>query len=356
MDKLKIGIIGSGGIAQSRHIPTLQQLEDKVSIEGVYDINQDRAQEVAAAFSIARVYHNIERMLEEVDAVVICTPNKFHADIAVQALDRGIHVLCEKPMAITTEECERMIEAAEKTDSVLAIAFHYRFGPEAQIAKQMMENHEIGDPLVCRFQALRRRKVPGWGVFTNKELQGGGSLIDYGCHLLDLSLWLLGNPKPLEVMAKTYDRLSKAPNLTNEWGQFDQNTFNVEDHVTGYITFENDITMQLECSWAANIKEDTEQLSISGVEGGLQLFPFELYQSKYGTLLNSTAQINKIDNIEPYYQANNFVDSCTGEAELIVKPEQAMKVTKIVEALYESSETGKSVRFEENPTTFEESY
>ncbi len=92
---------------------------------------------------------------------------------------------------------------------------------------------------------------------------------------------------------------------------------------------------QLECSWAANIKEDTEQLSISGVEGGFQLFPFELYQAKYGTLLNSTAQINKIDNIEPYYQANNFVDACTGERNLLLNPEQAMKVTKIVEALIE---------------------
>ncbi|RKQ35611.1 Gfo/Idh/MocA family protein [Oceanobacillus halophilus] len=343
MNKLKMGIIGTGGIAQARHIPSYLKLQDKVEIVAVYDINQPLAETVAEKFQIPYVFDNYHDLLVKVDAVTICTPNKFHAEISIAALEAGVHVLCEKPMAMNAEEGKLMIEAARKANKLLSIAYHYRFLENTTVAKQA--SLEIGDPLVTRVQALRRRKVPGWGVFTNKELQGGGSLIDFGCHLLDLSLWLLDEPEPLEVTGTSYNRLSKLPNQVNDWGSFDSETFEVDDHVTAYIKFSDYSSLLFECSWAANIKEDYVNVSISGVDGGLNVFPYETYQPKNGKMTTTTAaDLDENHENAGYLQAKNFVESCLGEAELISKPEQALKVTKIIDAIYKSSETGESVR------------
>ncbi|MYL29300.1 gfo/Idh/MocA family oxidoreductase [Halobacillus halophilus] len=344
MTRLRMGIIGAGGIAQGRHIPSFLELSRKVELTAVQDVNRDRAEEVAETFDIPYVFSYYKDMFQEVDAVTICTPNKFHAEIATAALEAGVHVLCEKPMAMTTAEGEAMVEAAERNNCILDIAYHYRFTPEAQLAKKVLMNNEIGEPFVTRVQAMRRRKVPGWGVFTNKDLQGGGSLIDFGCHLLDLALWLLDDPEPVEVTGRTYDRLSKTPGLVNDWGSFDHESFNVDDHVTSYITFENGESLQFECSWAANIKEDHTTLTISGTEGGLSVYPFELYQAKYGALFDSSAKIREGEPEVGVVQAENFIDACLGQSELIVKPEQALKVTRLMEAIYESSQTGTSVK------------
>ncbi|WP_173915539.1 Gfo/Idh/MocA family protein [Halobacillus sp. Marseille-Q1614] len=344
MAKLKMGVIGVGGIAQERHIPAYSGMQDIVELTALQDINVERAKEAAENFQIPHVFENYNELFKEVDAVTICTPNKFHSEIAIAALEAGVHVLVEKPMAITAEECQAMIAAAQKNDRLLSIAYHYRFTPEGKLGKEAIINGEIGEPLVTRVQAMRRRKVPGWGVFTNKDLQGGGSLIDFGCHLLDLALWLLDDPKPVEVIGKTYDKLSKTPGQVNDWGAFDHETFNVDDHVTSYITFENGMSLQFECSWAANIKEDYTALSVSGVDGGMDVYPFQLYQTKYGTVWNSQPNLKEANLSPGFYQAKNFVDSCLGNDELVVKPEQALKVTKLMEAIYKSSEIGSSVK------------
>lgn len=339
MKKLRIGIIGVGGIAQSRHIPAFLQLSDICEITALSDLNIERAKEAAEKYSIPHVFQDYRELFSEVDAVCICTPNKFHAEITIAAFEEGVHVMCEKPMALSAEECEAMIAASQKADKVLAIAYHYRFMKAAQAAKKAMA--EVGTPLVVRVQALRRRKVPGWGVFTNKDLQGGGSLIDYGCHLLDLALWLMGNPKQTTVTGTTYNTLSKMPNQVNQWGSYDHETFNVDDHVTAYVQFENGASMLFETSWAANIKDDAEHLSISGVDGGLSVFPFEIYTSKYGMLVNSEAAWIPGEEEPGQPQAKNFIEACLGNSELVVKPEEALQVSQIIDRIYESKENNK---------------
>lgn len=339
MSKLKIGIIGVGGIAQGRHIPAFQKINLDCEITAVSDVNKERAEEVAVKYNIANVFEDYRDMFQEVDAVCICTPNKFHADISIAALDAGVHVLCEKPMALTPDECEKMLEASKRSNKVLAIAYHYRFMKNSQAAKQMMK--EVGTPLVTRVQALRRRKVPGWGVFTNKTLQGGGSLIDYGCHLLDLAIWLMGSPKYISVNGSTYNVLSKTPNSVNQWGSFDHETFDVDDHVTAYIKFENGASLLLETSWAANILDDQEHVSISGVDGGLNVFPLELYTEKNGMLINSQAAWVQGEDDPGLAQAKNFIDTCLGTAELVVKTEEALQVSQIIDQIYKSAEETK---------------
>ncbi|UAL47088.1 Gfo/Idh/MocA family oxidoreductase [Sutcliffiella horikoshii] len=343
MSQLRMGIIGVGGIAQNRHIPTFLKMQEKVKITAISDVNEETARMVGEKFGIANVHAHYADMFEHVDAVTICTPNKFHAEITIAALEAGLHVFCEKPMAMRPDECEAMIAAAEKSGKQLAIAYHYRFMKESVAAKRLVDADEIGRPIVARAKGMRRRKVPGWGVFTNKELQGGGSLIDYGCHLLDLSLWLLGNPKPVEVMGTTYNELSKIPGQVNQWGSFDHETFEVDDHVTAYIKFEGGASLQFETSWSANVKGDEESVSISGISGGVDLFPFHVNQMKHGMLLNTEADWVPGEDDPSLPQAENFVNSCLGHEELIVKPQQAMQVSLIIDAIYRSSESGKSV-------------
>ncbi|WP_409298885.1 Gfo/Idh/MocA family protein [Peribacillus sp. SCS-26] len=346
MTKLRIGIIGAGGIAQGRHIPTLIKLHDQVSIEALYDLNPVTSAEAAGKFGIPVIAETYQEVFPHVDAVVIATPNKYHAEIAIAALNAGVHVLCEKPMALSAEEGEAMMEAAERAGKVLSIGFHYRFMKEAIAAKKAMLAGDVGNPLVVRIKALRRRRVPGWGVFTNKDLQGGGSLIDYGCHLLDLAVWLIGNPEVSEVTGTAYNTLSKIPGQVNQWGNFDPSTFNVDDHVTGYVKFENGVSLLLETSWSNNIKENVvEEVSISGDMGGLEVFPFSLNYAKNGMLFNSEAAWIPGEDDPSLPQAQNFIDACLGLAEQIVKPEEALQVTRIIESLYESSETGKSINF-----------
>ncbi|MBA9026648.1 Gfo/Idh/MocA family protein [Peribacillus huizhouensis] len=343
MNRLKMGIIGVGGITQSRHIPSFQKLQDKVQIYAVQDLDELKAHDVARTYHIEKVFPNYQDMFAEVDAVTIATPNKFHAEIAIAALDAGVHVLCEKPMAISVADCRAMVEAANRSGKILATAYHYRFMKEAQAAKKIIEAGEIGEPYVARVQALRRRKVPGWGVFTNQDLQGGGSLIDYGCHLLDLSLWLMNDPEPTEVIGSTYNYVSKGMDQVNLWGNFDASAFEVDDHATAYIKFANGASLIFETSWAANIREEANTLSLSGTRGGLDVFPLLVNQAKFGMLMNNEAVWMPGQDTPDVEQAENFVDSCLGLAEPLVKMGEALKVTKIIEAIYQSSASGKLI-------------
>ncbi|MBT2690673.1 Gfo/Idh/MocA family oxidoreductase [Bacillus sp. ISL-47] len=343
MRKLRIGIIGAGGIAQSRHIPVFLKFSDSITITAVCDVNKDTAKRAASQFGIEKSFTNYKDMFSETDAVVICTPNKFHSEITVAALEAGQHVLCEKPMAMSSEECKKMVEARDMSGKVLAIAYHYRFMKEAQAAKKLILANEIGRPFVARARAMRRRKVPGWGVFTNKELQGGGSLIDYGCHLLDLSLWLMGNPGEMEVIGSAYNTLSKMPDQVNLWGSFDHKTFNVDDHVTAYIKFKNGASLIFETSWSANIERDEESVSLSGEHGGIDVFPFRMNQSKHGMLLNTLPEWLPGEVNYSLAQTQNFINACMGREEFTVKPEEALQTTRIIDAIYKSS--GKREKF-----------
>ncbi|TFD99890.1 Gfo/Idh/MocA family protein [Jeotgalibacillus sp. R-1-5s-1] len=345
MEKLRVGIIGVGGIAVSRHIPSFLALGNDVEVTAVCDVNAERAETVAQDYQIPFHTNEYTEIFDHVDAVTICTPNKFHADIAIAALQAGKHVLCEKPMAMSTEECEAMIQAADAAGKILMIAYHYRHTKEARAAKRFIDGGEIGRPLVSRAQAIRRRKVPGWGVFTNKDLQGGGSLIDFGCHFLDLALHLMDFPEIAEVSGATYNELSRQNDIVNQWGTFDPATFEVDDHATAYIKFKDGATLLFETSWAANLADDQETVSVSGTKGGLDVYPLKLYQAKYGMLLDQEAYWISDDENPGIPQAINFVESCRGNQQPLVKPQEALIVSKVIEAIYESSETGQAVRF-----------
>ena len=222
---------------------------------------------------------------------------------------RQIVTFCEKPPAMTAEEAERMAQAAEKAGKILTYGFHYRHAPEVEALKRFVDAGELGEIYAARVHALRRRGIPGWGVFTNKELQGGGPLIDIGVHMLDTALYLMGYPEPEVVLGSTYQKLGNRKGV-GVMGDWDWKNFSVEDMARGMIRFKNGASLILESAFAANL-DPLEEMNVTlmGDEGGADLFPLKIYQEKHDTLVNITpAHLPEKGSYE--LEIERFVDSC----------------------------------------------
>ena len=253
--KLHIGIIGCGGIANGKHMPSLKKI-DTVEMVAFCDIVRERAEKAAKEYGTpdARVYTDYKELLKEddIDVVHVLTPNKQHSFITVDALEAGKHVMCEKPMAINSAEAKKMLDAAKRTGKKLTIGYQSRFRQDSMYLKKVCENGELGDIYYARAQAIRRRAVPTWGVFLDAENQGGGPLIDIGTHALDLTLWEMNNYEPAMVTGSTFRKLADHENSANAWGPWDPKKFTVEDSAFGFIKMKNGATIYLEASWALN--------------------------------------------------------------------------------------------------------
>ena len=183
MSKLKVGIIGCGGIANGKHLPALKKNPD-VELVAFCDIRLERAEKAAKEYGTpdAKVYEDYKELLADkaIDVVHVLTPNKEHSFITVDALHAGKHVMCEKPMAKTYAEAKAMVEAAQETGKILSIGYQNRCTAAALQAKKLVEGGELGEIYYAKAHAIRRRAVPTWGVFLNEDEQGGGPLIDIG--------------------------------------------------------------------------------------------------------------------------------------------------------------------------------
>lgn len=347
MSKLRIGIIGTGGIARGRHLPCFQR-NQHATLAAVADVMADSATAVAAEYGIPAVYGDYREMIEkeQLDAVVVCTPNKFHAPATIYALEQGLHVLCEKPMALDPAEGREMLAAAEKSGTILSIAFHYRHMANVRAARRVVDSGELGKVYMTRVTALRRRGIPSWGSFVHKDIQGGGAMIDFGVHLLDSALWLMGNPKPVEVCASLSQNIGKHPNV-NMWGQWNYKEFTVEDQVAAFVRFDNGATMLLECSWALNIPESKENISLSGTEAGLEVFPLSVNKPAHEMLTTWKPDWLPGEKENPGdVQTADFVDAIREGRQPVSQAYQALQVTELVDAIYRSAELGRAVRFD----------
>ncbi|MGI2297596.1 Gfo/Idh/MocA family protein [Paenibacillus sp. GXUN7292] len=347
MRKLKVGIIGCGGIAQKVHIPNYMKHNELVEILAVCDASDGRAQTVAEQWGIPHAYSDFREMLQhhQLDAVSVCTPNKFHAEMAIAALQAGCHVLCEKPPAVTVAEAEAMAAAAKAVNKFLTFGFHYRHAPEVDLLKRYIDSGEFGHIYAAKSQAVRRRGIPGWGVFTNKELQGGGALIDIGVHMLDTTLYLMGYPQPELVLGATYQKLGNREGV-GLMGKWDWENFSVEDMARGMIVFKDGSSVTLDAAFAANVeKDEVMQVSLMGEQGGADVFPVKIYQEKHEALLDTTPAYLPQNN---YYevQFKRFIDCCLQNKPPIGTAEEAVILQKIITALYESAASGEAVRIQ----------
>jgi len=358
--KVKVGIIGCGGIANGKHMPSLKKLKD-VEMVAFCDIIPEKAEKAAKEFGIpdAKVYEDYKELLKdpEIEVVHVCTPNRSHSFITVDALDAGKHVMCEKPMAKTSAEAKAMIDAANRNGKKLTIGYQNRNLAGSLTLKQFCENGELGEIYYAKALAVRRRGVPTWGVFLNEYEQGGGPLIDIGTHALDLTLWEMNNYKPKMVVGKTFKKLGNQTETANPWGDWDPKKFTVEDSAFGFIVMENGAVISLESSWALNIVEAGEaQTLLCGTKAGADMKNGGLringvaHDKQYIQELNmksgGAAFYDGVEMSPSDLEARKWIDAVKNNTEVFVKPEQAYTVTRILEAIYESSKTGRPVYFE----------
>lgn len=362
MTKLKFGIIGCGGIANSKHLPALAKLNDKVEIVAFCDVIFDRAEKAAKEYGIenALVTEDYKEVLKDktIDVIHVLTPNISHSHITVDSLESGKHVMCEKPMAINYEEAKKMLDASKRTGKKLTIGYQNRFRADSLATYDACQKGELGDIYFAKAHAVRRKGVPTWGVFPDKEKQGGGPLIDIGTHALDLTLWYMDNYKPKTVLGSTYAKLKDNPEA-NMFGPWNPETFETEDSAFGLIKMENGATIFLEAAWALNMINPKEaQVTLCGTEGGAEMFGQAFIDRGY-VVFNKAAH-NQLEETKPSEaggifgfeggkleqrdaEAIQWVEAILNDTEPLVKPEQALVVTQILEAIYKSAETGKVV-------------
>lgn len=359
MEKVRIGIIGCGGIANGKHMPSLKAL-DTAEMVAFCDIIEERAEKAKQDFGTpdAKVYTDYKKLLEDktIDVVHVCTPNRSHSFITVDALDAGKHVMCEKPMAINSVEAKKMLDAAKRSGKKLTIGYQSRQRADSQYLKKEAESGTFGDIYYAKATALRRRAVPTWGVFLNEYEQGGGPLIDIGTHSLDLTLWIMNNYKPKYCVGTSFHKLNNDTNQGNAWGNWDPSKFTVEDSAFGFVVMENGATINLESSWALNmldIREATtlicgtlagadlyDGVRINGIRNNMQ------YVLKPTTKPSGAAFFNGISSDDPSLcEAKQWMDAIINDTDPCVLPEQAFVVTQILEGIYESARTGDIYRF-----------
>lgn len=352
MKEVNIGIIGCGGIARSKHLPSLKKVEG-TRIVGFYDPDVNRAYSCAKEFGDnASVYENVEDLLanEKIDAVHICTPNNTHAQISIAALNAGKHVMCEKPMAIDGEQALAMEQAATKNHKFLTIGYQSRFEKRSQWLKKMCEEGELGEIYYAKAHALRRRGVPTWGCFLNRDIQGGGCLIDMGTHALDLTLWLMNNYEPEYAVCNTYRKIAPQKKAANIWGSWDPDKFQVEDSAFGFVRMKNGATLEIDCSWAINMRNVKESIStLCGTKAGADMIDGltingEIEQSLYVNQIDLTNKTGISLDI-PYSEDPNvaemqdWITAIQTGKEPLVKAHEAAVVCQIISGLYKSAET-----------------
>lgn len=359
-DILRIGIIGCGGIANGKHMPALKKQKD-VQMVAFCDIIEERAVKAAKDYGTpdAKTYTDYKELLEDktIDVVHVCTPNKEHSFITIDSLEEGKHVMCEKPMAKTYAEAKAMLDAAKRTGKKLTIGYQNRHTPQALYVKQACEEGVLGDIYYANAIALRRRAVPTWGVFLNEDEQGGGPLIDIGTHALDLTLWCMNNYRPKMVVGTKYRKLADQTQTANAWGDWDPKEFTVEDSAFGFVVMENGATIILQSSWALNILDANEAaFRLCGTKAGADTVDgARINGEKYGRQYVEKPALNA--GGVAFYDGTSaspsdldmaqWINAIRTDSDPCVLPEQALCVTRILEAIYTSSETGKPVYFED---------
>lgn len=346
--RLKVAVIGTGGISRW-HMPGWQASEH-AEVVAASDVNEAVLQDWGKTFGVTRLTTDWRNLLAdgEIDIIDIATPNMLHAPQVIAALEAGKHVMCEKPLAPTPDEIRKMIAARDKAGKLLMTAQHFRFKGNAQALKAEIEQGALGDIYHARSWMLRRNGLIPTSTFIRKELSGGGPCIDIGVHILDLTLWMMGNPTPVAVSG-----VARAPlaHLPGQWATWRNAAipadFDVEDFAAAFVRFDNGATLVLEVSWLLHhdIEGEDMQMWLYGTQGGSHWPKCEVYSSNYETrqLYNRSLQLTK-DSMEPH--AVECIEFGRAVAEGLpspVPPEQSLQVLAILDGIYRSQREGKEV-------------
>lgn len=349
--KLKIAFIACGTIVRE-HVDALKEIPEAEIVAGC-DIAPEALKRFQAQTGLpdSALYTDWNKMIAEVkpDAVDICLPNHLHCRAALDAFAAGCHVYVEKPMAMNVKECETMLAAEKKAGKKLAVGFQQEYCPNTRLLVNARETGFFGDFRYIRGLILRRRGIPGYGVFHRRDC-GGGPLLDIAVHLLDVMTHVLGRPEIVRVSAGMQGGQGKNPcSVYCGFPNWNASEYDVEDLAAAQIYFKNGAIMQLATSYVNHIKEDcVYEFDVTGTGGGAHWAagkPPEFYCDRFGAMMNMTPAFmpplgrpdmfrNKLDN---------FVRACREGSELLLPGKQGLYVQKILDAIFESAEAGHEI-------------
>lgn len=340
--KLRVAFVGAGGIARAQ-MKHLSKFADS-QVVAAADVSEAALELVKQEGHGANLYADWRAMLkqEKPDAVSVCTPNGLHAEPTIAALQAGCHVLVEKPLAMSAQEGQAMVDAAHKAGKQLVIAFQWRYHPHAQFLRAALNDGQFGKVLFMRCSAMRRRGIPNWGVFGRKELQGGGPLIDIGVHIMEMAHYVMGEPRPVAASGQIFQYLGNRPcEVACSWPDWDHKTYTVEDLAVGQVRFENGAVMQVEASFAAHAK-DQWNFRFMGEKGGAEFDPLVVHTDERGYMVDkSPAFMPSYDWFESKMRA--FVDTALHGKPSEAPGEAGLVIQKMIDAIYLSAETGREV-------------
>ncbi len=349
----RVAFIGAGMIIQRGHIPSFRRVEG-VEAVAVCDVNEARVRTVAKETNIPNVFTDYREMLEKVqpDITVVATPNVFHKPMTMAALEAGSHVLCEKPLALSYADAKEMMALAKAKGKILTVGTHYRYSAPMQAAKAQVDSGFFGDIYAARTVWQRRAGIPGYGSwFTNRDLAGGGSLLDIGVHALDRVLYLMGYPDAVTVSGSSFSKLGQSGMGLGGWGM-DINKpgagvrFDVDDLTWAFVRFANGIALLFQVAWAAHLPEQF-YAELYGTLGGANVTNREgvdLYTVMNGQQAHIETSV-PADPISSYaHLVENFVARLNGDSTAdIITPEQALSSVRIVDGIMRSAASGHEV-------------
>ena len=345
---LKVGVIGVGGIAGT-HFPGWNASEH-AELVVLADPFPAVLEKVAKDQGVTKTYEKPEDLIAnpDIDIIDICTPSSYHAPLAIAALKAGKHVICEKPLAPTPQDIDDMIAARDASGKYLMTAQHFRFQNDTKALKREVETGVLGDVYHARSWLLRRNTLPNRPGFIYKKNSGGGPCIDIGVHILDLTLWMMGHPKPVAVSGITQDKLSKLPGAFTAWGLSEiPKDMDVEEFAAAFVRFDTGATLILEVSWMLHHKTagDDMQMWLYGTGGGMHWPKSELLTTNnttkrlYDTKYNDTGQ-----GMEPHAaECMAFAEAIATGAPSPVPAEESRDVQNILNGLYLSAEQKREV-------------
>ncbi|MFC4557975.1 Gfo/Idh/MocA family protein [Virgibacillus kekensis] len=350
MKNINIGIIGLGAIAETSHIPHLNDTEN-ATIAAVVDLDRNRAQTIAEKYQVPHFFQDMEEMFKQVkvDAVMICTPNQTHIKLAKLAAEKGIHVFMEKPIGTDLQNVKEYLEFAEARNVLTMVGMPHRFRRDVSILKEYAEQEAFGNIYYAKAKLFRRRGTPkGW--FTNKALAGGGAMMDIGVHALDLAWWLMGNPEVQSVTGKTLAGLGNyQTKYTASWESKNkqlnvEQLFDVEDFASAWIRFKNGSVLSLEVAWAMNGEQDGNiDIELLGDKGGATLSPLTIFKEEDG-LLSKTNPIYE-NNALFKAEIEHFIDCVRTKTTPLIDGNDGYEVLKMIHAIYDSSNLNKEVNY-----------
>jgi predicted dehydrogenase len=342
--KFRVGIIGTGGIFKGAHLNGWKALPN-VEIVALADINLDRANALAKELNVPHVFSNFRDLVKlDLDAVDICTPNNVHTPAVLAALQSGKHVLCEKPLAVSTKEVRQMGELADKKKLKLMTAQHQRFTASGQAIKSWANAGNLGKVYHARVRAMRRNLLPVAPGFIDKKLAGGGPCMDIGVHALDAAMWIMGFPKPVRVTGTSKVNFAKGKMIPGAWGEWDRRLFSVEDFAAGFVHFDNGATMTLEAAWLGH-QQESEDMSFQlyGMDGGVKWPSGEFATVKGRSLMQGTLTWPRRVERPHTDEIIAFHDCVVNNKPSPVPWTETIKVIAILESVYQSGRTGKEV-------------